>query len=204
MKRILIIDDHAVVREGLKAALIRHGYEIAAEAASQAEGRAQIAHTNPDVIIVDLNLPDGSGFDVITWTRGISLSIGIVVLTLNDSDSHLLAAMKAGANAYILKSAPLTELIAAIDYSIQSPRSFSAKGIAGAIAATTESFHLTAREFDVLHLLPSGASTEKIAADLYVSQATIKSHLAAIFRKLEVTNRTAAVTKARKHNLVNE
>ena len=204
MKRILIIDDHAVVREGLKGALIRHGFEIAGEAASQAEGRAQIAHTNPDVIIVDLNLPDGSGFDLISWARGLSKNIGIVVLTLNDSDSHLLAAMKAGANAYILKSEPLTELIAAIDYSLQSPLSFSAKGIASAIAATTENFHLTAREFDVLHLLPSGASTESIATDLYVSQATIKTHLAAIFRKLEVTNRTAAVTKARKHNLVNE
>ena len=204
MTRVVIIDDHAVVREGLKRALSNYGYEIAAEAASHAEGRAQIAHTNPDVIVVDLNLPDGSGFDLIVWARGISKTLGIVVLTLNDTDAHLIAAMNAGASAYIVKSAPMVELIAAIEYSTKSPLSFSAKGISTALASKAESFHLTAREFDVLALLPSGASTKEIASDLFLSQATIKTHLASIFRKLDVTNRTAAVGKARKHNLVNE
>lgn len=204
MTRVAIIDDHAVVREGLKRALTTHGYEIAAEAASQAEGRAQIAHTNPDVIVVDLNLPDGSGFDLISWARGISQTLGIVVLTLNDTDAHLMAAMNAGASAYILKSAPIIELIAAIEFSTKSPLSFSAKGLSMALASKAQSFNLTAREFDVLGLLPSGASTKAIAAGLFLSQATIKTHLASIFRKLEVTNRTAAVSKARKHNLVSE
>jgi len=204
MIRVVIIDDHAVVREGLKRALINHGYEIAAEAASQAEGRAQIAHTNPDVIVVDLNLPDGSGFDLISWARGISQTLGIVVLTLNDTDAHLMAAMNAGASSYILKSAPIIELIAAIEFSTKSPLSFSAKGLSTALASKAQSFNLTAREFDVLGLLPSGASTKAIASGLFLSQATIKTHLASIFRKLEVTNRTAAVSKARKHNLVSE
>ena len=202
MTRVVIIDDHAVVREGLKRALISHGYEIAAEAASLAEARAQIAFVNPDVIVVDLNLPDGSGFDLISWARGISKTLGIVVLTLNDSDAHLLAALNAGASAYIVKSAPIIELIAAIEHSTKSPLSFSAKGISAAMKAATQSFNLTAREFDVLGLLPSGASTNEIASGLFLSQATIKTHLAAIFRKLEVANRTAAVSKARKHNLL--
>lgn len=202
MIRIVIIDDHAVVREGLHRALTTHSYEIVAEAASLAEARAQIAHTNPDVIIVDLNLPDGSGFDLISWARKISQTLGIVVLTLNESDEHLLAAMKAGASSYIQKTAPMSELIAAIEYSTKSPLSFSAKGLSGAIKAATYSFNLTAREFDVLSLLPSGASTKAIASDLFLSQATVKTHLASIFRKLEVSNRTAAVSKARKHNLV--
>ncbi|MEI7696839.1 MAG: response regulator transcription factor [Actinomycetes bacterium] len=204
MTRVVIIDDHAVVREGLKAALNAHGYEVSAEAASQAQARALIAHVNPDVIVVDLNLPDGTGFDVISWARGISKTIGIVVLTLNDTDSHLIAAMDAGASAYILKSAPMSDLIAAIDFSTHSPLSFSARGLSQAIANRRESFHLTAREFDVLGLLPSGASTKDIAQALFLSQATIKTHLASIFRKLEVTNRTAAVNKARTHNLVTE
>ena len=204
MTRVVIIDDHAVVREGLKAALSAHGFEVCAEAASQSEGRAQIAHVNPDVIVVDLNLPDGTGFDLISWARGISKSIGIVVLTLNDTDSHLIAAMNAGASAYILKSAALSELIAAIDFSTHSPLSFSARGLSQAIANRSNNFHLTAREFDVLGLLPSGASTKDIATALFLSQATIKTHLASIFRKLEVTNRTAAVSKARMHNLVTE
>jgi len=202
MIRVVIIDDHAVVREGLKRALISNGYEIAAEAASVAEARAQIAFVNPDVIVVDLNLPDGSGFDLISWARGISKTLGIVVLTLNDSDAHLLAALNAGASAYIVKSAPIIELIAAIEHSTKSPLSFSAKGISAAMKAATQSFNLTAREFDVLGLLPSGASTKEIASGLFLSQATIKTHLASIFRKLEVANRTAAVSKARKHNLL--
>ena len=202
MIRVLVIDDHAVVREGLKRALTSHGFDIVAEAGSQAEGRAQIAHTNPDAIVVDLNLPDGSGFDLISWARNISKTLGIVILTLNDTDTHLVAAIKAGANAYILKSEPLIEVISAIEFSVKSPLSFSAKGLSSVIDSSSKSFQLTAREFDVLHLLPSGASTKAIACDLFLSQATIKTHLASIFRKLEVTNRTAAVTKARKHNLV--
>ncbi len=202
MIRIVIIDDHAVVREGLKAALIKHGYEIVAEAATITEARAQIAHVNPDVIVVDLNMPDGSGFDLISWARGVSRSLGIVVLTLGDTDAHLIAAMNAGASSFILKSAPMSELIAAIDYSTHSPMSFSAQGLSVAIKASRRGFELTAREFDVLALLPSGASTKAIACALFLSQATIKTHLASIFRKLEVSNRTAAVTKARKHDLL--
>ncbi|MSX23947.1 MAG: response regulator, partial [Actinobacteria bacterium] len=141
MTQIVIIDDHEVVREGLKAALRTHGYEIAAEAASVAEARAQITHINPDAIIVDINLPDGSGFEIITWARSVSKTIGIVVLTLNETDNYLLAAMNAGASAYVVKSAPIEELIAAINLSLASPLSFSAKGLKAAIkTASTQSY----------------------------------------------------------------
>ena len=204
MTRVVIIDDHAIVREGLKRALESHNHVVVAEAATLAEARAQIAHSNPEVIVVDLNLPDGSGFDLITWARGISKSLGIVVLTLNETDAHMIAAMSAGASAYILKSAPLVQLLAAIDHSVKSPLSFTAHGLSVALANKERKFGLTSREFDVLALLPSGASTKEIAADLFLSSATIKTHLASIFRKLEVSNRTAAVGKARKHNLISE
>lgn len=202
MTRIVIIDDHAIVREGLKRALIGAGYEVASEAATQGEARAVIAHCNPDVIVVDLNLPDGSGFDIILWARKLSKSLGIVVLTLSENDSHILAAMQAGASAYVSKKAPLPELLAAIEFSTKSPLSFSSKDLHRALLQTQNSFQLTAREFDVLALLPDGATTEMIAQALFLSQATIKTHLASIFRKLEVTNRTAAVHKARIHKLV--
>jgi DNA-binding NarL/FixJ family response regulator len=204
MIRVVIIDDHAVVREGLKRALENHSLTVVAEAATLAEARAQIAHTNPDVIVVDLNLPDGSGFDLISWARGISKTVGIVVLTLNDTDAHVVAAMSGGASAYILKSAPLSHLLAAIEHSVKSPESFTAHGLSVALANRDHKFGITSREFDVLALLPSGASTKEIAAELFLSSATIKTHLASIFRKLEVSNRTAAVGKARKHNLISE
>ena len=202
MTQIVIIDDHEVVREGLKAALRTHGYEIAAEAASVAEARAQITHINPDAIIVDINLPDGSGFEIITWARSVSKTIGIVVLTLNETDKYLLAAMNAGASAYVVKSAPIEELIAAINLSLASPLSFSAKGLKAAIKTASTQSYLTAREFDVLALLPAGTSTKNIAITLFLSEATVKTHLAAIYRKLEVSNRTAAVGAARKQNLL--
>jgi len=204
MTSVVIIDDHAVVREGLKRALHAHGYEVTAEAATLDEARAQIAHVNPDVIVVDLNMPDGSGLDLIMWARKISNTLGIVVLTLNDTDEYLIAAMKAGASAYIVKSAPIVQLLAAIDFSVRSPLSFSAQGIAAALQAKSMSFELTARELDVLSRLANGASNKEIAASLFLTQATVKTHLASIFRKLNVSNRTAAVSKARKHSLIVE
>ncbi len=202
MTRVVVIDDHAIVRAGLREALTIHGYQVVAEAASIDEGRAQIAHMNPEVIVVDLNLPDGIGFDLITWARKISQELAIVVLTLSESDEYLLAAMHSGASAYVLKSAPITELLAAIEFSIKSPLSFSAKGIAKALTVKATGFNLTAREFDILAYLPSGASTKEISEKLFLSPATIKTHLASIFRKLAVSNRTAAVDLARKHNLL--
>lgn len=202
MKRVVIIDDHAIVREGLKRALHEAGYDVVSEAATQAQARLVIAQVNPDVIVVDLNLPDGSGFDIITWARKLSTTLGIVVLTLSHDDGHLIGAMQAGASAFVSKSAPMVELLAAIEFSTKSPLSFSAKGLSRAIKTNNDGFHLTPREFDVLALLPTGATTEMIALSLFVSQSTIKTHLASIFRKLEVANRTAAVNKARMNNLV--
>ena len=199
---ILIIDDHQVVREGLRNALNREGFTVVGEAASKTEAFAQIAHKNPTIIIVDLHLPDGSGLEVVDWARKISSTIGIVVLTLSDSDEHLLAALHAGASAFVLKSAPLSEVVAAVRHSSISPLTFSGEGLSMALKRQSETYGLTPRELEVLALLPSGGTSSKIATILFVSEATIKSHLASIYRKLSVTNRTEAVVVALKHGLV--
>ena len=198
---VLIIDDHQIVREGLKGALGNFGFTMVGEAASKEEAFAQIAHKNPKVIVVDLNLPDGSGLEVITWARKLSPTIGIVVLTLHDEDAHLLGSLQAGASAFISKSAPITEVTAAISHSIIAPQSFISKGLGGAIARKKEGFKLTAREMEVLALLPSGATTTQLAAKLFLSESTVKTHLASIYRKLAVANRTEAVSLAIKHQL---
>ena len=198
---VLLIDDHQVVREGLKSALNNSGFSIVGEAASKNEAVAQIAHKSPRVIVVDLNLPDGSGLEVVSWARSISSTIGIVVLTLDDDDAHLLASLQAGASAYVLKSAPVTEVIAAISHAVIAPTSFIARGLSAAISRKKEGFALTARELEVLALLPKGQTSSQIAADLFVSEATIKTHLASIYRKLGVANRTEAVVAAIKHGL---
>ena len=204
MTRIVIVDDHELVRRGLIQALAKSGFNQISEASSVAEARAQIAHFNPNVIVVDINLPDGSGFDLVHWARKLSQEIAIVVLTLHEDQNYVLAAMKAGASAFVSKSAPTSELIAAIEHAVKSPLTFSAHNLSQAIISSTARFNLTAREFDVVALLEKGKTTHEIATTLFISQATVKTHLASIYRKFEVTNRTAAVHVFRKSGLSSE
>ena len=196
--KVLIVDDHAVVRHGLKSAIESHGYEVVAEAGSINEAQAFMAQTNPDAIIVDINLPDGSGFDLVAWSRKISPSTAIVVLTLNDGEDYVRAAKYAGANAFIVKSAPLTDLIAALDFAISSPTSFSSKYI------TTSGVDsgLSAREIDVLQSINHGLSNAAIATQLYVSVSTVKTHVSSILRKLDADNRVQALSIARERGLL--
>jgi len=199
---VLIIDDHESVRAGIKVALARAGHICVGEAANIAEARAQIAHTNPQVIVVDLSLPDGNGLEIVTWARSISQRIGIVVLTLNSAKDYLLTVMKSGASAYVEKSAPLAELIAAIEHSATAPLSFSAQGISGVISKDLQANSLTQREAQVLQKLADGLSAADIGLELFITQATVKTHLASIYRKLESKNRIQAIIVARKNGLL--
>jgi DNA-binding NarL/FixJ family response regulator len=196
--RVLIVDDHAVVRHGLKSAIESHGYTVAAVAGSIKEAQAFLAQTNPDVLIVDINLPDGSGFELVAWARTVSPTIVIVVLTLNEGADYLRAAKSAGANAFIVKNAPLSDLIAALDFSISSPTSFSSKHI---LTAGVD-MGLTAREIDILHSINSGASNSAIAGQLFISVSTVKTHISSILRKLDAANRVQALAKARDRGLL--
>lgn len=199
---VLIIDDHESVRAGVKAALSRAGHICVGEAVNIAEARAQIAHTNPQVIVVDLSLPDGNGLEIVVWARSISQRIGIVVLTLNSAKDYLLTVMKSGASAYVEKSAPLAELISAIEHSAVSPLSFSAQGISGVISKDLQTDSLTQRETQVLQKLADGLSAGEIGLQLFITQATVKTHLASIYRKLESKNRIQAIIVARKKGLL--
>ncbi|MBI3429516.1 MAG: response regulator transcription factor [Actinobacteria bacterium] len=199
---VLLIDDHQVVRDGLRSSLERNGYSVIGEAASKKEAIAQIAHKDPQVIIVDLNLPDGSGLEVVSWARKVSDTIGIVVLTLNDGDEHLIASLQSGASAFVLKSAAITEVISAVAHAAATHLRFSAKGLQSALARREDGFGLTSRELEVLALLPKGQKSSQIATELFVSEATIKTHLASIYRKLSASNRTEAVVTAIKHGLI--
>lgn len=199
---VLIIDDHESVRAGIKVALARAGHICVGEAANIAEARAQIAHTNPQVIVIDLSLPDGNGLEIVIWARSISQRIGIVVLTLNSAKDYLLTVMKSGASAYVEKSAPLAELIAAIEHSATAPLSFSAQGISGVISKDLQANSLTQREAQVLQKLADGLSAADIGLELFITQATVKTHLASIYRKLESKNRIQAIIVARKNGLL--
>ncbi len=199
---ILVIDDHESVRAGIKAALSRAGHVCVGEAGSISEARAQIAHTNPQIIVVDLSLPDGNGLEIVQWARSISERIGIVVLTLNPAQDFLLTVMKSGASAFVEKSAPLAELISAIEHSFIAPLSFSAQGISRVMKKDHEANALTTREIQVLEKLSDGLSAGSIGLELFITEATVKTHLASIYRKLDSKNRIQAIIAAKKIGLL--
>ena len=197
--KILLIDDHPAVRSGIKKALDEAGLNFCGEAATRAEAYAQIAHKSPDAVILDLNLPDGSGLDVVQWIRKNSKEMAIVILTMSEEENHLIAAMRAGASSFVKKSAPVSEVIAALKSSLELPQNFNAPGIAKALKNSQAKELLTQREITVLQALTQPGTNKELASNLFISEATFKTHLAAIYRKLEVENRFGAVTKA--HNL---
>ena len=197
----LLIDDHAVVRGGLRKALEQRGGFKIYEAASRSEALAQIATVNPRLIIVDINLPDGNGLDIVTWFRSISTSTSLVVLSLHENDEYVLSAMSAGASSFVQKAAPLSELMASIDHALSAPLSFSAKNIAGAIARSRETFGLSQRELQILSQLHKGAPLKEFANSLFITESTLKTHLSSIYRKMGVKNRVQAIAKARQSGL---
>ncbi len=197
MKRLLIVDDHAVVRHGIKVACEAHGFEVIASASNVSEARSAIAALAPDVVIVDINLPDGTGFDLIHWIRKIDSELPVVVLSLNDSHEYINSARKVGANSYINKSAPIEELMAAVDFAIHSPHTFSST-----IKPSPYEYALTARELDVLSLIAKGLSNLQISTQLHISLSTVKTHVSSILQKLCAENRVGAIKVARESGLL--
>jgi DNA-binding NarL/FixJ family response regulator len=197
VKKILIIDDHSVVREGIRSALENTERFHVFQAASKSEAIAQITKIAPDGIIVDINLPDGNGLEIVSWVRSISNTIAIVVLTLNEHADFLLASMKAGASSYLHKSAPLSELLSALDFALTTPTSFASKEISATISRKSEKFSLSPRELQIVTQLHRGEPLKILAGSLFITEATLKTHLASIYRKLEVKNRLQAIEKVR-------
>jgi DNA-binding NarL/FixJ family response regulator len=198
----LIVDDHAVVRDGIRRALeLRTGFSIFT-AASKVEALAQIATHNPALIFVDINLPDGNGLEIVSWVRGISPTISIIVLSLHTEDEYVLAAMRAGASAYVNKSEPIPVLLNFVDHALIAPHSFSAQSLAQAIIRETQSFGLSQRELQILSQLHLGQPLLQLASQLFIAESTLKKHLSSIYRKLQVGNRIQAIEKARETGLI--
>jgi len=203
MLKVLVIDDHTMVREGLRR-LIARDQQICliGEAGSKREAFAQISHLNPDVIVVDLNLPDGNGLEVVAWARSLSQRIGIVVLTMSNMPEHVLASMQSGASSHIDKASPSSELLSAIKASSVKPLSFTARKLTQAIDAKNRDVGLTPRELEILEKLPTGDTVLEIAAQLFVTESTVKTHLASIYKKFGAKNRVQCINAARKIGLL--
>lgn len=200
--KVLIIDDHAVVRAGICSALEKRSNFSTLQAASKAEAFAQIAKSNPNAIVVDINLPDGSGLEIVSWARSLSQTLAIIVLTMNESSEFTLAAMKAGASAYLNKSLPLGDVLSAIDYALIAPLAFSSRETVKILDRDEMKLNLSQREIQILSQLHLGAPLKELAASLFIAEATLKTHLTSIYRKLEVKNRVQAIDKARMAGII--
>jgi len=203
--KVLVVDDHPILRAGIRRAIARaDDLAIVGEAASKAEAFAQINHHLPHVVVVDINLPDGSGLEVIAWGRSRFQDMGIVALTVFNLPEHVIACMESGASAHVDKAAPIEELIEAIKKSALSPHNFSARKLTEAISARNNGVGLTARELEILEILPTGDTVTEIANRLFISVSTAKTHLASIYRKLGASNRVQAINAARRAGLLHQ
>lgn len=200
--RVLIVEDHNVVRQGLVALLnVAEGLKVVGEAADGAEAVAQIRKHRPDITLIDLRLPRMSGVDVIERIRMETPQARFIVLTTYDGDEDIYRALKAGARAYLLKGMTSEELIATIR-AVHTGKSHIPPVIAQRLAERLGTEDLTPREFDVLEQIVDGKSNKEIAAELDVSEATVKTHINSLLSKLGVTDRTQAATAAIRRGLV--
>jgi DNA-binding NarL/FixJ family response regulator len=194
---VLVIDDHPLVRDGIKKSLTAAGFSCTGEASSIKEAVAMIALHNPDVITVDLNLPDGSGLEIVSWARSNSETIRIVVLSLNNELDLVAAAAAAGAQGFISKSESAEHLISAITSVIAQPSVFISSQTIALLGRAKVQGLLSPREQMVLSHLNGELSIAEIAREMFISSATVKSHCATIYRKLETHSRRGAVARAK-------
>jgi DNA-binding NarL/FixJ family response regulator len=203
--RVIIVDDHELIREGLVGAFARESdTEVVGSVGTVAEALTAYAETLPDVIVTDLQLEDGTGLDIIRQIRHTDEKIGLVVVTMHSGDDQIFAAMEAGASAFVGKDAPSVEVVRAARHAAVSPRSFLCTGLAGAMMRrmSAESTRLSTREHDVLLLLADGANAAAIGQQLYMSESTVKSHIARIYQKLGAANRAQALVTAMRIGLL--
>jgi DNA-binding NarL/FixJ family response regulator len=198
--RVLLVDDHPVVRDGLRAVLEGAGFVVAGEAEDGRRALAVYPAARPDVVLMDLRMPVMDGVTATTRLRELDPEARVLVLTTYDRDGDIARAMQAGASGYLLKDAPREELHRAVRA--------AARGevvLAPAVAARVwrgEGDELSAREREVLQLVARGCTNREVGERLHVSAATVKTHLLNVYAKLGVDDRTAAVVTALERGLI--
>ncbi|MFF0744068.1 response regulator [Streptomyces sp. NPDC004111] len=198
---LLLVDDHPVVRDGLRGMFAAaEGFEVLGEAADGPAGVELTARLDPDVVLMDLRMPGGGGVAAITELTRRGLRAKVLVLTTYDTDSDTLPAIEAGATGYLLKDAPRDELFTAVraaaaGRTVLSPAVATrlVTQVRGPRPAPAAESALSAREHEVLTLVAKGTSNREIARTLFISEATVKTHLTHLYAKLAVNDRAAAV-----------
>jgi DNA-binding NarL/FixJ family response regulator len=204
--RLAIIDEHTLTRYGLSELAARHSdIEIVAECQSAADARRMIAAVQPDVVTVEVSLPDGDGLRLAREFRDRYAGLGIVVLTSQHEDDVLFHALETGASAFVAKTAPLDEMLAAIRHAAVAASSFTASGLALALArrrTVQDPLALSRREQEVLRLLRDGLSIPAIAMAMFISHSTVKTYVARLYDKLGAANRAQALMTAMHYGLI--
>jgi DNA-binding NarL/FixJ family response regulator len=200
--RIMVVDDHPVVREGLRALLgTQPGLEVVAEAGTCVETIEQVRRHDPDVILLDLMLPDASGASVVEALIREWPSLRIIILSSVAAEEDVRTCLQAGAKGYVLKGAPIEEIVCAIRL-VSEGRVYVAPRAAERLAESAHQARLTEREQEVLALLVAAKSNKEIAHSLGVGEATVKTHVHRILDKLRVRDRAGAITTAIKKGIV--
>jgi DNA-binding NarL/FixJ family response regulator len=203
--RLLVADDHPVVRDGLRAMLATQpDMELVGEAATGTQAVERARALRPDVVLMDLQMPELDGPAAITTLQEQAPQVRVLVLTTFGTDADITRAVEAGATGYLLKDAPREQLFAAIRAAARGEAVLSpsvATRVLGRMRAPAEEA-LSPRELEILGAVARGLSNKDIGRQLYVSEATVKTHLLRVFGKLGVDDRTAAVTVAPKRGII--
>jgi DNA-binding NarL/FixJ family response regulator len=198
MTKLVIVDDHEALREGLVALLRGHGLEVVGAAGNVAAGIDLVVHSDPDVAVIDIRLPDGSGIDLTRDLLARRPDLGVVLYT-GDADADLLySGLDSGARGYALKAGSMQELVAAIERiaaggSYVDPR---LDRILLSPRATAQVPQLSPREREIMHLMAEGLTAEAIGSQLGVSVETVRTHVRNVIRKLQARNRVHAIALA--------
>jgi DNA-binding NarL/FixJ family response regulator len=210
MIRILVVDDHPVVREGLVAIIeAQDDMTVVGEAGDGSQAIAIYTAAKPDVVLMDLAMPGTDGVQAIEGMRAFDPEARVVVLTAYDTDERILRAVEAGARGYLLKGAPRDEIFRAVRV-VNLGGSLLEPAVAGKLLNRVGDIlrggapeeELTPREQDVLNLMARGFRNKEIAFELHITERTVKFHANAIYRKLDVGGRTEAVSKALQKGMV--
>jgi DNA-binding NarL/FixJ family response regulator len=202
--RIFVVDDHPIVREGLMTILeTQDDFQIVGEAGNGRDAIPKIKTAQTQVLMLDLEMPEMDGVEVIQQLRASGSEVGIIVFTVFDTDDRILSAIRAGAQGYLLKGAGRQEIFQAIRIVAQGGSLLQPMLTARLFQQAQEGISpLSARELEVLQLIAEGKTNKEIAAQLFISERTVKFHVSAILSKLGVHNRTEAVHVAKEKGVI--
>ncbi len=210
--RVLLVDDHTLFRSGLETLLERHGIEVIATAGNGREGFLMARELHPEVVLLDMRMPEMSGLEVLSGLRAVGFRNPIVMLTTSNEEQDLVECLRNGASGYLLKDMEPSELVAALR-EIVAGKTIVAPELATVLARVVQGeaaddekepispfAELTPRELEILCLLAEGQSNKVIARNLGISDGTVKLHVKAILRKLDVHSRVEAAVMAVEQN----